>query len=307
VVRLDAETRSLPHLIWRDAPPVKGERVRALGHPGRRPWRASPGRLTSVDRALVMDTPGDSGTIRGPLVDTHGRVLGLVHRDGSASPIEQARGLVDEAALPVTLDRRTPEAAYRTCLRAAQSGSERWLECLEYDDVAALLTQARQRAKSSTVAATREEARQLALVNFRRAIGFPTEPLAAQTVEQLVAQLSSAAAAPVQPDEQLFARTGMRVDAANPRAAYQLLRLGVQLGRVAPVDERRAWLETQGRNVDGTPWAEAELWVRGEGGWVRREAPTASDEATRPGDFAHLSVTAAELLTAWVEAEGRRP
>ncbi len=306
VVRLDAETRSLPRLSWRDAPPVKGERVLALGHPARRPWLATAGALTKVEGPLMMDTAGDPGTIGGPLVDTHGRVLGLVHRDGSASPIEFARGLIDEAALPIELDRRTPEAAYRTCLRAAQSGSERWLECLEYDDVAALLTEARAKAKTSSVPATREEARQVALVNFRRAVGFPTEPLAAQTVEQLTAQLSSAAAAPFTPDEQLFSRTGIKVDAANPRGAYQLLRLGVELGRVAPVDERRAWLETVGRNVDGSRWAEAELWVKGLGGWVRREAPSVEDEATRPADFAKQSMTAAELLAAYVEAENRR-
>jgi S1-C subfamily serine protease len=78
VVRIDADTRALPHLPMRREPVTLGERVVAIGHPGESVWSLTLGIVSALHRGAIQHdaaiTEGNSG---GPLLDADGRVVGI--------------------------------------------------------------------------------------------------------------------------------------------------------------------------------------------------------------------------------------
>jgi S1-C subfamily serine protease len=99
VVRIDADTRALPHLPMRREPVALGERVVAVGHPGESVWSLTLGIVSALHRGAIQHdaalTDGNSG---GPLLDAEGRVVGIntskllggIDRVGFARPIAMA-------------------------------------------------------------------------------------------------------------------------------------------------------------------------------------------------------------------------
>lgn len=106
LVVLDVDTESVPAITWADAAPAAGDVVFALSRGGHRA-RVSFGMVSSVDVAfhgprgrqvhggVEHTAPLPRGSSGGPIVDDHGRVIGVnTHRTGRgfyvARPVDEA-------------------------------------------------------------------------------------------------------------------------------------------------------------------------------------------------------------------------
>jgi hypothetical protein len=77
------------------------------------------------------------------------------------------------------------------------------------------------------------------------------------------------------PDPDLLAQNGLRIDPKDALARVQILKMGFRVEAVMHPDEERAWVSISGRNVDGSEHHHSELWVRLGDAWKwRREAST---------------------------------
>ena len=61
--------------------------------------------------------------------------------------------------------------------------------------------------------------------------------------------------------------------------------MGLRVDRVVPVGDDRAWVAIAGRNLDGTSYRYAELWIRRGSVWHERETPLPEDLKLLPGAF----------------------
>lgn len=86
-------------------------------------------------------------------------------------------------------------------------------------------------------------------------------------------------------DKRVLQRTGLKLDRKNPNALQDVRKMGLRVERVSLVGADRAWISVAGRNVDGTPYRYAELWLKRGAAWHERETPLPHDLETLPPDF----------------------
>lgn len=106
----------------------------------------------------------------------------------------------------------------------------------------------------------------------------------------------------VERNERIFRRTGMRLEAGNPRSQIELSKMGIRIEKTKEVDPTHAWVAVTGRNLDATEYRVSYLLVKKNGGWQRVARPIPADEKTLPADFprsmsdyeADLDLTVAE-------------
>src|SRR5439155_16992393 len=109
-----ADTARYVRLPFREAPPLLGERVIALGHPKETVWSFTTGVVSSLHSGMIQtDAAINQGNSGGPLIDSEGRVIGIntsklvgdAQGIGFARPIALAKGLIDGVSAPFTPDR----------------------------------------------------------------------------------------------------------------------------------------------------------------------------------------------------------
>lgn len=339
VVKLDVDTSKYPRLSFREAPVRIGERVLALGHPNETVWSFSAGLVSSLHSGIIQtDAAINFGNSGGPLIDVHGRVVGVntskllgeSHGIGFARPIALAQELVDGARAPFQPDLSSPERGVATCVRAWELASSAVADCYDDESRYELMLEAqrvavkrlslppeqertlRERSKkygkeqwiafqrSMVIAAAKGESMEAVIARMQRDLGaLDGDSTSASAINQafrahadredvasrIRRSMENVATYEGAWDKRLLERTGLKLDSRNPSALRDLRKMGLRVERVVLIGDDRAWVAIGGRNVDGSPYHYAELWLRRGALWHERGTPLAEDVKVLPPGF----------------------
>jgi hypothetical protein len=133
--------------------------------------------------------------------------------------------------------------------------------------------------------------------------GFAKAPTPAKLKQRLEAPDGGIAQYERDFDHALFDRTGMKIDTSNPRAMFELIKLGRRIDKSATVDDTHAFVAIRGRNHDGTEYRASTFLAKQPSGWVIVLYPLPKEEALRPPDFPNLETSYEEDLTRLVKLE----
>ncbi len=76
-------------------------------------------------------------------------------------------------------------------------------------------------------------------------------------------------------DPDLLARNGLRIDPHDAAGRLQVLKMGIRVDLVKPLDADHAWVSISGRNLDGSEHHHSELWVRFGTEWKWQDSGSA--------------------------------
>jgi hypothetical protein len=84
-------------------------------------------------------------------------------------------------------------------------------------------------------------------------------------------------------DQDVFKRTGLKMDLKNPHAWIDLLKMGIRVEKAREIDPTHAWVAVAGRNLDASEYRYAAFMIKREPrGWLKVSIPTPDQERTRP-------------------------
>ncbi len=145
-----------PPLPMRDSPLRVGEPVLALGHPKQSVWSFTAGVVSALHLGLIQhDAPLNQGNSGGPLIDAHGRLVGvntleLLGTEGMAyaRPVALARPLLEGGQQALELDFSAPDAAWLSCEQAVDLAPWQALDCIWWDGEHQRLLEAAERVRA---------------------------------------------------------------------------------------------------------------------------------------------------------------
>lgn len=270
------------------------------------------------------------------------RLVGDTQGIGFARPVSLAKALVQGNAQSIDVDRSTPEFAMRTCARGYEMGSEKALDCSDEDTawdhhqealrraVAKMSAGEGAKGKSRERAFLPSPATRTSFLAHRRAMSLAQlrgeDPLPALSglreessptagdagaflridSTKVHEALQKTADHNLQDrDDDIFKRTGLKVDRKNPRAEADRFKMGLRVERVLEIDAAHAWVAVRGRNVDASEYRLSTFLVRRADGWRIVEVPRSEDEKTLPKDWPPCKTSYEEDMKREVElAEG---
>jgi hypothetical protein len=318
LVRLDAETSTVPLLPLADDLPRRGESVLALGHPQETVWSFTSGVVSALHNGAIQHdaalNPGSSG---GPLVNQRGELVGVssakVFGDtdgvGFARPIGMARWLLDEEARSYGLDLSTPEKAASSCIRAQELASPNLEECFDWDHRWSFFQHARQSLAGHVDAVALEAIasgdrsqwlkQSKALLKAAVRDGQPSgmnnvlPPLPA-ALDPLVREARALITTQAQ---RLKAENHLVIEFTDQRAIRKLLRKGVRVESTLRVKPHLAWVLLVGRNLDGSEYRFSEVWAQdGSGKWHQRTPAGEEELKSLPRAFAPPLMLPGEMV-----------
>jgi hypothetical protein len=83
-------------------------------------------------------------------------------------------------------------------------------------------------------------------------------------------------------DDEMFKRTGLKLDHKNPRSMVEMFKMGIRVERVTAIDAERAWAAVTGRNFDASEYRYSALLRRRSSGWKMVVFAHPDDEKTCP-------------------------
>jgi len=336
-VQLDLAVIKVPELAplqhplkWSDRPVELGQPIIAVGHPNGEVWTVSSGHISALHQGVIQhDAPLNKGNSGGPLLDRAGHVVGVNTRKplgrtegiGFARPVALAQALLDEGADGgTTLDRSGPKVAFQSCMRASELGRAD-PGCVDWNDLReAILESIVQRARSEgySEAAITElgRASRAALTVDQVRAAFVDRPELRARVLSIWGGL--VLSAPLKLDDRPdvvdadtpYAPTssgaladdhGLRVDIDSPEALHAVLRNGLRVADLWPVDEHATWLRVEGRNSDGSSYQLAQLMTGGSAGWRLCLAPDEAVVEELPDDWPRPLTTRADVVAAFAQ------
>lgn len=323
VLRIDGSTKGLPRLPFSTTPIHPGDRVLALGHPFETVWSFTSGVVSSIHQGAIQHdaaiNPGNSG---GPLLNQQGEVVGInalkvlngADGLGFARPIQMALPLLKETAGEGIVDLRTLENAVTSCFRAQELAARDALKCFDPEstwpmaqqvlirisqrlqlgpsDQAALMQAfASAGGKESWFRMFRESLH--AFFEHRR-MNHAVLPRLVVAGEAFSEQRICAArrqlleqAKPIfdQESKRLKEVTGFKGEASDNRSLQEALRMGTRIEHIHRLDANNAWVQIQGRNLDGTPYRYSERWSHVGGEWHQIFPPSPVERQTLPREW----------------------
>ena len=329
LVELQTALQDVTPLSFRDTPPVPGETVTALGHPQGNVWSFSRGVVSAVHRGAIQHdaaiNPGNSG---GPLLDEQGQVVGINTFRlqagaapigiGYARPLELVEPLI--ASTPWTgLDLSTPEASFRSQMRAIELGRPEAVDAMSFQGLVDLMTDIQPEVievllkdvqemvgPDFDAASARETMSQMSFITESQLrsivvsqIQGPESVESASAFAELIRQMvpedaSGPSVMAVVEDwyahQSIYDTVGLEacgikltLDSANDY--FEILKLGIRIEYTAPGrTEDEAWVVSSGYNIDGSTWRCSTLMVRQGGAWRSMDLPSAEAVAARPED-----------------------
>jgi hypothetical protein len=144
LIQLDGAPSGWPVLPVAERLPAVGDALVAVGHPRAIPWSYTAGVVSALHRGYIQHdaalTMGNSG---GPLLDRHGRVVGINTMElrdadtqaavaglGFARPIALALEMERDTGASDALDLSDPTTAWKSCQSLWELGQPGYLECL---------------------------------------------------------------------------------------------------------------------------------------------------------------------------------
>lgn len=308
VVRIDADTSSLPKLTWSNDEVRAGDRVLALGHPQETVWSFTEGVVGALQYGVVQHDaivgPGSSG---GPLLDAKGHVIGVniarvVNQPAGLSfarPIALVASTFSDKKVTSPLDQSTPAAAALSCWRAQQLALVETADCFDWEtewahfrdsaeEARRLATTAEVRrridachlgpqAKAGWLARAREDAIHI-FDPLPASAGKPSDPSAPVLKKKTSVDVDQDAGDP-------DGDTGFAADYRDPQRLARRLRNGMRAENTHLVSPDMAWVLLASRAADGSIDQLSELYVRIQGRWVQRLLPSAEEIANLPATW----------------------
>jgi hypothetical protein len=142
IVKIDADTSTLPELPFSKEKVRPGERVFALGHPQETVWSFTAGAVSALHNGAIQhDAVLSNGSSGGPLLNARGEVIGVnTARVTSESrglsfarPIEMASRFIARGPEKNDLDQTSPEKAVVSCWHAHELSSPSVTECVDWE------------------------------------------------------------------------------------------------------------------------------------------------------------------------------
>ncbi len=292
LVKIDADTSSVPLLELSSRPLKPGEAVLALGHPQETVWSFTAGVVSAIHQGAIQhDAAVNHGNSGGPLLTARGEVVGintskvLGGADGLAfaRPVDFIRNLLAQAQAPRFLDLSSPDKAVLSCMRAQELASPDIVECFDWDTRWASFEAAiSEYASAASHPELAKRARDV-LAQFGGKEGW----IEARKLE-VMAFVRAEKAPPKgdRHDRRLLQQNGLKVDVLNPREIQEVLRMGIRVESVNYARHDLAWVLITGRNKDGTEYRFSECWVKMGDRWLQRTPPGPQDSNLRPKTFA---------------------
>lgn len=318
LVRLDAETASVPLLPLADDLPRRGEAVLALGHPQGTVWSFTSGVVSALHNGAIQHdaalNPGSSG---GPLVNQRGELVGVssakVFGDtdgvGFARPIAMARWLLEDEGRSFGLDLSTPEKAASSCIRAQELASPNLEECFDWDHRWSYFAHARQsleghvdRAALNSIASEDraqwlKQSKALLRAAVRDGQRSPSSSVLPALPAALDPLVREARALISSQEQRLKAENHLVVELTDQRAIRKLLRRGVRVESTLRVKPHLAWVLLIGRNLDGSEYRFSEVWAQdGSEKWHQRTPAGEEELKSLPRAFAPPLVLPGEMV-----------
>ena len=316
LLKVHGDCSGHPLLPIAEQSPAQGEAVVALGHPQETVWSFTSGMVSSLHQGVIQhDAAINTGNSGGPLLDAHGRVVGIntfkllggTEGIGFARPIGLAEGLTGRGVDEAVVDLSGPRRAFESCQAAAELASPQAAACIDWKGVAGALLDAmedaidRQPLSDEQRQAAKENAaksRALQPAMLQRHLAGLLQGEQAEQARLLVSawgglHMAAGAARPeafelqqqgysADWDPTLEASHGLQLDRANPQAFRELSRMGTRVEDLWGLEADSAWLLVRGRNLDGSEYAYAQhMMLRGES-WTLSLTPTAADIAEMP-------------------------
>lgn len=325
VVRVDADTRGRATLVFGDAPLRVGDPVLALGHPGETVWSFTSGVVSALHHGAIQhDAAVNQGSSGGPLLDAHGRVVGIntskllhgVEGVAFSRPIQLAGRVLEGARAAPLIDFSAPETGAVGCIRGQELADPAIVDCFAWDyrwrawveavrlveaelapsgaDKARLAALRATSARASWIATQR--ANTLAWFqgkvkagdkdDVRRLDPAPIPRLEHVDPERLARAAKDAAARVARGWKAQLGRiereNGIKMSLRDAAEVQGLLKMGLRADDTHPLDDGRVWVRLEGRNLDGTPYAFSELWVRAKDHWRQAWPPPPALQETLP-------------------------
>lgn len=306
VVRIEADTKDLPKLVWSTEELRAGDHVLALGHPQETVWSFSEGVVGALQHGIVQHDaivgPGSSG---GPLLNTRGEVVGVniarvVNQPAGLSfarPIALVASTFSDRKVASPLDQSTPGAAALSCWRAQQLALAETADCFDWESEWASFQSAAEEARrlaASEPARERIDRCELApdakvawLDRQRDHAIHVFDPLPGGPPKKVPIDASN-------DPEAASSASGFATDYEDPRRMARRLRNGMRVENTHLVTPDLAWVLLASRSADGAVDQFTELYVRVQGRWIQRGLPSAEEidhlPATWPRPLSTLAV-----------------
>ncbi len=318
LVRMDADTGTVPLLPLAEDLPRRGEAVLVLGHPQETVWSFTSGVVSALHNGAIQHdaalNPGSSG---GPLLNQRGELVGVssakVFGDtdgvGFARPIGMARWLLEDDTRSFGLDLSTPEKAASSCIRAQELASPNLEACFDWDHRWLYFENARQsleghvdrKALASIASDDRGEWLKQSKSLLRAAVRDGQRSTSSNVLPPLPAALDplvrEARALITSQEQRLKAENHLEVELTDQRAIRKLLRRGVRVEATLRVKPHLAWVLLIGRNLDGTEYRFSEVWAQdGSEKWHQRTPAGEEELRSLPKAFAPPLVLPGEMV-----------
>ncbi len=287
LLRLDADTSGRARLRAASAPPRRGERVFAIGHPQENVWSFTAGQVSALHHGAVQhDALLSFGSSGGPLLNERGELVGVNTSKvvseprglSFARPVALVDALVRASGAPGELDLSTPERAAKACWLAREIASPGAPDCFDWDTAyrAALARGApgdATPARERWVSAHKGELRRRAPA----ADGCLAGPGAPAPQQRALGGDVLSAEGPA-------SKRGPEAAAALPaeaRADAATSRRGARVEEVRTFGEGLAWVRLEARTAEGSRGL-SELYARVGGRWLRRTPPSPDELRALP-------------------------
>ncbi len=298
-------------------PPRPGERVVVLGHPGEALWSSTVGIVSAIHHGVIQhDAPVSPGNSGGPLLDDHGRVVGIntykLRGDASnvsfARPVAYAANLLSQVRQPFALDLSTPERATLGCARAAELASPAYLECFDWDEMyednvarhrerLAAMPPEERRRKEESWAPLLERGKFIAFVQ-RGMMAMLESSSDTESSADLTSFLRTLAGRPeaswnptvrieqmAVSDPSWLEKYGAKSDLCDVKNLRRVFKNGMRVAAVERVGDEDAWIQIEGRNNDGTLYQYSELRHRKGDRWLQKNEVTPALSAALPSGW----------------------
>lgn len=327
VLRVSADTSHLPKLVWSSEDVRPGDRVLALGHPQETVWSFSEGVVGALQYGILQHTaivgPGSSG---GPLLNARGEVVGVniakVMNQPTglsfARPIALVASTFSSEKVTSPLDLSSPASAALSCWRAQELALSETAECFDWDrewesfrgfavEAQKLATDSQVKdkigschlgpqAKTGWITSARESA-----IHVFDPTRQESKGAGDSAVKKIPDKLSPTSAEvcvmPETPADAAFA-----ADYKNPKRLADRLRNGLRVEKTEPVSASLAWVLLASRAADGTVAQFTELYVKIDGKWVQRMAPSPDEIAGLPKGWPVPIITIASKKPLYIAA-----
>lgn len=317
VVRVSADTSTLPALVWSNAEVRPGDKVLALGHPQETVWSFSAGVVGALQHGILQHDavvgPGSSG---GPLLNERGEVIGVnvarvVNQPEGLSfarPIGMVASTFSDHRVTAPLDQSSPDKAAISCWRAQQLALPETANCFDWDNEWKLFVKSAEEAernasssdqkqkirscflgpasKAGWIAVTREEVIHIFDPTYKawKNTAKPDKP-PAELNPVTPNKAETSASTPSTGEKKAALSSDFLTDFKDPQRLAVRLRNGLRTEAVHMVTPQLAWVVLASRSASGAVDRFTELYSLVQGKWLQRLHPTPEEIASLPSDY----------------------